>query len=36
MAVDGKYLVGDMGFKEKLAVADKLIAKARSEKAGKK
>jgi thiol:disulfide interchange protein DsbA len=36
MAVDGKYLVGDMGFKEKLAVADKLIAKARSEKPGKK
>jgi thiol:disulfide interchange protein DsbA len=36
MAVDGKYLVGDMGFKEKLAVADKLIAKARGEKAGKK
>ena len=36
MAVDGKYLVGDMGFKEKLAVADKLIAKARGEKPGKK
>ena len=36
MAVDGKYLIGDMGFKEKLAVADKLIAKARSEKPGKK
>ena len=36
MAVGGKYLVGDMGFNEKLAVADKLIAKARSEKSGKK
>ena len=36
MAVDGKYLVGEMGFNEKLAVADKLIAKARSEKPGKK
>ena len=36
MAVDGKYLIGDMGFKEKLAVADKLIAKARGEKPGKK
>jgi len=36
LAVEGKYLVGDMGFNEKLAVADKLIAKARSEKSGKK
>lgn len=36
LAVDGKYLIGDMGFNEKLAVADKLIAKARSEKSGKK
>ena len=36
LAVDGKYLIGDMGFSEKLAVADKLIAKARSEKSGKK
>ena len=36
LAVDGKYLIGDMGFNEKLAVADKLIAKARSEKYGKK
>jgi thiol:disulfide interchange protein DsbA len=36
LAVDGKYMVGDMGFSDKLAVADKLIAKARSEKPGKK
>jgi len=36
LAVEGKYMVGDMGFSEKLAVADKLIAKARSEKYGKK
>jgi len=36
LAVEGKYLVGDVGFSEKLAVADKLIAKARSEKSGKK
>lgn len=39
LAVDGKFLIGDMGFNEKLAVADKLIAQARSEKskgAGKK
>jgi len=36
LAVDGKYLIGDMGFNEKLAVADKLIAKVRSEKSGKK
>jgi protein dithiol oxidoreductase (disulfide-forming) len=36
LAVDGKFLIGDMGFEEKLAVADKLIAKARSEKSGKK
>ncbi|PKO48584.1 MAG: twin-arginine translocation pathway signal protein [Betaproteobacteria bacterium HGW-Betaproteobacteria-4] len=35
LGVEGKYLIGDMGFNEKLAVADKLIAKARSEKAGK-
>lgn len=34
LAVDGKFLLGDMDFKEKLVVADKLIAKARSEKAG--
>lgn len=36
MGVDGKYLVGDMGHNEKLAVTNKLIAKARSEKPGKK
>jgi thiol:disulfide interchange protein DsbA len=36
LAVEGKYMIGDMGFSEKLAVADKLIAKARSEKSGKK
>jgi len=36
LGVEGKYLIGDMGFNEKLAVADKLIAKARSEKSGKK
>jgi len=36
LAVDGKFLIGDMGFNEKLAVADKLIAKIRSEKSGKK
>ena len=36
MAVDGKYLVGGSGFNEVLANTDKLIAKARSEKSGKK
>ena len=36
LAVDGKYMVGDMGFNEKLAVTDKLIAMVRSEKSGKK
>jgi thiol:disulfide interchange protein DsbA len=36
LAVEGKYMVGDMGFSEKLVVADKLIAKARNEKSGKK
>ncbi|MGE5471710.1 MAG: thiol:disulfide interchange protein DsbA/DsbL [Bacteroidota bacterium] len=36
IAVDGKYLVGDMSFTDKLAVTDKLIAKARAEKSGKK
>ena len=35
LAVEGKFLIGDMGFDEKLAVANKLIAQARSEKAGK-
>jgi thiol:disulfide interchange protein DsbA len=36
LAVDGKYLVGGKDFSEQLANADKLIAKARSEKSGKK
>ena len=36
VAVDGKYLVGGSGFNEVLATTDKLIAKARGEKAGKK
>lgn len=36
LAVDGKYLVGGKDFNEQLAIADKLIAKARSEKPGKK
>ena len=36
MAVDGKYLDGGSGFTEVLAGTDKLIAKARSEKPGKK
>ena len=34
--VDGKYLVGGQSFGEVLATTDKLIAKARSEKSGKK
>ena len=36
LAVDGKYLVGGKDFNEQLAIADKLIAKSRSEKPGKK
>jgi thiol:disulfide interchange protein DsbA len=36
LAVDGKYLVGGKDFNEQLAIADKMIAKARSEKSGKK
>jgi len=36
IAVDGKYLVGGQSFGEVLATTDKLIAKARSEKSGKK
>jgi thiol:disulfide interchange protein DsbA len=36
IAVDGKYLVGGQSFGEVLATTDKLIAKARSEKPGKK
>jgi thiol:disulfide interchange protein DsbA len=35
LAVDGKYLVGGKDFNEQLAIADKLIAKTRSEKSGK-
>lgn len=36
LVVDGKFMIGDMGFEEKLATVDKLIAKIRSEKHGKK
>ena len=36
IAVDGKYLVGGQSFGEVLATTDKLIAKTRSEKPGKK
>ena len=36
LAVDGKYLVGGKDFAEALAITDKLIAKSRSEKSGKK
>ena len=36
IAVDGKYMTGDMDFNQKLALADKLIAKARAERSGKK
>ncbi|PKO94747.1 MAG: twin-arginine translocation pathway signal protein [Betaproteobacteria bacterium HGW-Betaproteobacteria-10] len=36
LAVDGKFMVGGKDFNEQLAIADKLIAKARSEKSGKK
>ena len=36
LGVDGKYLVGDMSFNDKLSVTNKLISKARSEKPGKK
>lgn len=36
IAIDGKYLVGGHDFNETLAIADKLIAKVRAEKAGKK
>src|SRR6185369_6375562 len=36
LAIDGKFMVGGQGFNEQLAVADKLIVKARSEKSGKK
>lgn len=36
LAIDGKYMVGGQSFNDQLAVADKLIVKARSEKSGKK
>jgi len=36
LIVEGKYVVGGQNFNEVLANADKLIAKVRSEKAGKK
>jgi len=36
LAVDGKFLIATLPFEQQLAVADKLIARARSEKAGKK
>lgn len=36
LAVEGKYLVGGKDFNETLAIADKLIAKVRNEKTGKK
>lgn len=36
MAVDGKFMVADLSYSDKLLVADKLVAKARSEKSGKK
>jgi len=36
LAVDGKFMVGGKDFAEQLAISDKLIAKARSEKSGKK
>jgi thiol:disulfide interchange protein DsbA len=36
LAVDGKYMLADMDFALKLTVTDKLIAKARAEKSGKK
>ncbi|MDP3441113.1 MAG: thiol:disulfide interchange protein DsbA/DsbL [Azonexus sp.] len=35
LAVDGKFMVGGKDFGEQLAIAEKLVAKARSEKAGK-
>ena len=35
VAVDGKYLAGGKDFNETLSIADKLIAKARSEKTHK-
>lgn len=36
LAVEGKYMVGGKDFNDALAIADKLIAKSRAEKSGKK
>ena len=36
LAVDGKFLIASLSFDQQLAVADKLIARVRSEKSGKK
>lgn len=36
LAVEGKYLVGGQGYAEALSITDKLVAKTRAEKAGKK
>ena len=36
LAIDGKFMVGGKDFADQLAIADKLVAKARSEKSGKK
>jgi len=36
LSIEGKYMVGGEGFNQVLANADKLIAKSRSEKSGKK
>ncbi|MBS1159493.1 MAG: thiol:disulfide interchange protein DsbA/DsbL [Proteobacteria bacterium] len=36
LAIDGKYVVGGRDFNEALAIADKLVAKVRAEKFGKK
>ncbi len=36
LAVEGKYMIGDMAFSDKLLAVDKLITKIRAEKSGKK
>lgn len=36
LSIDGKYMAGGKDFNDTLAITDKLIAKARSEKSGKK
>lgn len=36
LAIDGKYLVGGRDFNDTLAIAEKLVVKARAEKSGKK